>query len=74
MPTADDVDPELPPWLIRLAKHRVFRWVVLITFGPLLVRAWHDSLGNVDDELLTAFVLGTVMWVGVGYWVFGVVL
>jgi len=52
----------------------VFRWVVLITFGPLLVRAWHDSLGNVDDELLTAFVLGTVMWVGVGYWVFGVVL
>ena len=70
MPKTDDVEPELPRWVVRLIENPVFRWATLITFGPLLIRAWHSRVGEVDRELALAWILGNILWCGVVYWVF----
>jgi len=70
MPTADEVDPELPTWVVRLIENPVIRWSTLIVFGPLLIRAWHSRFGEVDIGLAAAWILGNVLWGAVIYWVF----
>jgi len=69
MPKAEDVESELPGWMVRCLDNSVFRWSTLIVFGPLLARSWHSRMG-IDRDLALAWLLGNILWGGVIYWVF----